>query len=122
MALTDQPNLPRQFCRGHLERTGEMFTVGTLPSGETRPYRTETTPDGRRFHYCLECDAALGRTSTHRLDRFDLRQRHERGAVAVCTCGQRFARSSGELAHQAVEAHVFDVEVARILHPSGQAA
>jgi len=45
--------VPRQTCRGHLER-GSSFTVGTLPSGATREYRTLALPDGRRFHYCTD--------------------------------------------------------------------
>lgn len=47
-------SLPRQFCRGHLER-GESFTVGTLPSGRTRRYWTAVEADKRRFHYCAAC-------------------------------------------------------------------
>ena len=53
-----ETTLPRQTCRGHLER-GSSYTVGTLPSGETRPYWTEVLEDGRRFHYCPECVARL---------------------------------------------------------------
>lgn len=66
MTLTDNP-IPRQTCAGCLQ------TVGTLPSGETRPYVTEVIdrrtpaevkadrpPALGRFHYCEAC--AAGRT------------------------------------------------------------
>lgn len=50
--------LPRQTCRGHLE-LGQDRTVGTLPSGETRPYATELVSHVAghrgRFHYCADC-------------------------------------------------------------------
>lgn len=52
------PALKRQSCRGHLE-TGENYTVGTLPTGDVRPYSTEILPrpDGSPgfFHYCDPC-------------------------------------------------------------------
>lgn len=51
--MTTKTELPRQTCRGHLER-GADYTVGTLPSGATREYRTLALPDGRRFHYCTD--------------------------------------------------------------------
>lgn len=54
-------DLRRQSCRGHLERGLGSYTVGTLPSGETRPYQTEeldhVSGARRRFHYCAECSA-----------------------------------------------------------------
>lgn len=51
--MTTTKTLPRQTCRGHLE-LGQDRTVGTLPSGETRPYASERSELGR-FHYCADC-------------------------------------------------------------------